>query len=321
MQRDPAATWAITTSAVLFSLLTVAFQVKELGISYLEEGVQIQRHLNVLRGSAIDPWQYRVLSEYVVEGFLFITRSLGLPHPVATGFILFRVFQNALLFILAAVYYGKLGLKTYPSLLGLSLLAWGMTHSVYNSDLQFSTYFEVTFYLLAVLAILQERLWWIPLITVAAALNRESSLLIPFLTLATPRSGEREEVRGKYFVGAISVTLAAATLYGLRLYYGPRPPGFTPPPGLPLLEYNLFRIQSWVYLFGTLGLLPIMAIVSMPRWPSVLKAFFWILVPVWFSVHLFAGVIAETRLFLVPQTLIFVPGALLGIAALNQREA
>ena len=41
-------------------------------------------------------------------------------------------------------------------------------------------------------------------------------------------------------------------------------------------------------------------------------------VPVWFAVHLFAAVIAETRLLLVPYVVVFVPGALMGFKAAQE---
>lgn len=75
----------------------------------------------------------------------------------------------------------------------------------------------------------------------------------------------------------------------------------------------MFRYITWVQLFGTLGVLPILAVWSARRWPRPLQAFFWAIVPVWIVVHPFVSVLAEARLFLVPLTMIFIPGALFGI--------
>ena len=83
--------------------------------------------------------------------------------------------------------------------------------------------------------------------------------------------------------------------------------------GLEFLRYNLGHYQSWLNLFGTMGILPIMALVSSPRWPRDLKAVFWLVVPIWFLIHFTASMVDESRLFLVPQALVFVPGALLGL--------
>lgn len=41
---------------------------------------------------------------------------------------------------------------------------------------------------------------------------------------------------------------------------------------------------------------------------------FWVVVPIWFTIHALGAVMAEIRLFLVPQAMVFIPGALLGPA-------
>jgi hypothetical protein len=161
--------------ALLLSVFTVWIQVDTLGPAHLELGIQIHRHDAVLRGISGDPWQYRILSDYAVEPVLILLKNLGLPHAVAWGFVLFRVFQNVLIFLLAATYYKKLGLNMYVTMIGLSFLAWGMTHSNYNSDLQLNTYSDIIFYLLAAIAILNKEYVWIFLITLLAAFNRETS--------------------------------------------------------------------------------------------------------------------------------------------------
>lgn len=304
--------------AFLFSLFTVFVQVKALGLSYLEEGGQIQRHVAVLQGTAGDPWQYRVLAEYLVEGVIRVFHRAGIPRPIASAFISFRVFQNVLIFLLAAIYYRKLGINTYTVLIGLSLLAWGMTHSLYDSDLQFNTYFDVIFYLLAGIFTLHGRYGLLIPLSGLAALNRETSGLIPFMPISVhvlSRPRNRYLLRKVAMISAAALLVYAGVFIGLRVFYGRRPL-ITPygnSPGIELLRYNLGRYITWVQLFATLGLLPILALLSMPRWPRTLYAFFWAIVPIWFAVHLAASVMAETRLFLVPHALVFIPGALFGL--------
>jgi hypothetical protein len=304
--------------AVLFSLMTVFVQVRALGRTYLE-GEQLRRHTAVIRGTAKSPYQYRVLVEYLLEGGICLLTNIGSPHPAIYTFIGFRVFQNILLFLFAALYYKSLGLRTYHVLLGMSLLAWGMTHALYNSDLAFNTYFDVVFYLSAGLVILYKKDLWIIPITALAALNRETSGLIPFMLLAA----HYRDLRQKFHQakGVVLITASAFILYlviftSLRYIFGPQP--FSIPegqhhPGLEIFVYNIGRYITWGQLFATLGLLPVLAILSSRRWPFVLKMFFGTIVPFWFLIHLFGSAIAETRLFLVPFALIFVPGALFGI--------
>jgi len=303
--------------ALLFALMTVALQVRAVGLPYLQEGKdQWVRHRAVLDGTAIDPWQYRVLSEGVAEGFVRLAKLLHVRDPAPAGFIAFRLVQDTLLFLLAWIYYRRLGVSPGPCVVGLACLAWGMSNGIYNSDLQFSTYSDVIFYLLAGMAVLRGSLGWIPFLSGLAGLNRETSLLIPLLPLAglaTPNG--RSQRRNILKAAGLSMTIALAVFLGLRYAFGPRPPGLsTPPIGLDMLAFNLGRYESWLYLFATLGPFPVLAVASLARWPTRLRAWFWILVPAWFLVHFLAGVVAEARLFLVPHVLVFVPGALLGVA-------
>ncbi len=310
------AIWAVmlVASALLFSLMLAALQVREVGWEYLVGGDQLKRHRAVLEGTSIDPWQYRVLSEYAVEGALRLARHLPVAQPDPVAFVALRVLQNLVLLLLAAVYYRKLGLSRYLALLGMSLLAWGMSFGFHDADLQFNTYSDVIFYLLAALAILGGRILWILPIAGLAAANRETSLLIPFMTLAEVVPHAKGRARKALFVAAGSLVLSASILIAIRLAYGPRPHGMTAPIGLSLLLYNLGRPQSWVFLFATFGLLPIMALMSAAAWPPAVRANFWAIVPVWLVVHSFSAVIAETRLFLVPHALVIIPGSLFGIA-------
>jgi hypothetical protein len=310
--------------ALVFSLFTVFAHVRELGFEYIEEGRQLKRHTEVISGAALSPWQYRVLSEYMVEGVIVVLKKAGAPRPTLIGFISFRVFQNALLFLLVAYYYRKLGLNTYLALIGLSVLAWGMSQAYFDSDLQFSTYSDVIFYLAAGLLILHKRYPWIILVTAAAAFNRETSGLIPLLLISEyiAYKQDKDASRKIILTAGTALALYAVIFFGLRHALGPREL-FVPHgrhQGLELLRHNLFYYRTWFQLFATMGILPVLALVFYRKWPYTLKAFFWIIVPIWTLVHLFAGVVAETRLLLVPLSLVIVPGALFGLVNGNQRE-
>ncbi len=303
-------------SAISFALLTVFAQVKELGLSYLETS-QLSRHMNVLLGKAGDAWQYRIFSEYLVEGIIVALRNLGFQHPITTAFISLRIFQNTIIFVLASLYYKKLGLNTYVTLIGLSLLAWGMTHAFYDSDLQFNTYFDIIFYLTAALLILHNRHAWIIPVAGLAALNRETSGLIPFLLISYSlyTKAEKGQRSIAMIIAAIACGLYTIIFFGLRLTLGPQPliEPYGHTLGFNLFMYNISRYRTYVQLFATLSILPFTAIFSFARWPRSLKAFFWTIVPIWLPVHTFLAVTAETRMFLVPLALIFVPGTLFGI--------
>lgn len=302
--------------AVVFGSYSVYRQVNTLGIQYIEEGYQYQRHVWVLEGTSTDPWQYRVLSEYLAEGVLSVTAKLGVPHPIAVAFIGFRLVQTILVYWLAALFYRKLGLNTAGAIVGQAVLTWAIINSFYNADLSLNTYTDVLLYLLAGLVILNKRYGWIIPITIAAALNRETSGFIPFMVLADVSLRSKDDASKKMIlVSAISFLAYAVIFFGLRAIIGPRKL-FIPygnHPGLELFRYNVGREITWDLLFATLSIIPIVAMASIRSWPRTLRMFFWIIVPLWFSIHLFVSVMAETRLFLVPHALIFIPGALLGV--------
>jgi hypothetical protein len=309
--------------SVLLSLLTVAIHARQLGIVYLEIGSQFQRHLDVLQGTAIGHWQYRVLPDYLVEILIQFYRQSGISHPVASAFTSFRFMQGVLIFLTCHFYYRRLGLSAVHSLMGLGILAWGMTHANHDSDLQFNLYFDVFFYLAAGIVIINGRYLWIIPITILAALNRETSGLIPVLLLACylpsrttkpPYFEIKKVLKRPVVVSLISLALYIMIVLGLRAALGPRPPwqpyGYTPGFFGDVLSYNLFRSITWIQVFATLGIMPILALMSFKKWPRHLKVYFWVIVPFWFFINAFYGTMAESRLFLVPQAMIFIPGAL-----------
>jgi hypothetical protein len=197
-------------------------------------------------------------------------------------------------------------------LFGMGLLAWGNSYSYYDSDLAFNTFFDMIFYLLAGLCILYGRYIWIIPITLLAALNRETSRLIPILLLVSLFLLQKGSQRKGLSVFIVSFTIFVVIFVTLRIIYGRQelllPYGHYP--GFDLLQYNLFRVVTWQQLIATLSLIPIIALIGYKKWPLHLYAFFWALVPIWFVVHAFSAVMAETRLFLVPQVMVFIPGAL-----------
>lgn len=309
--------------SISLAVFTVVIQVRDLGRPYLTTQ-QWQRHRAVLEGRSGSPWQYRILSEYLAAGAVQICRALQLPTPVETAFMGLRMVQNALIFLLAAFYYQALGVRLYHILLGMSLLAWSMSQALYNSDLQFSTYGDVGFYLLAAWLIVQKHYGWILPVTLLAALNRETSGLIPMLLATaawfplTPRSEQRRML----LLAGLACCLYGVVFGGVRLAFGARPVQIIPSgarPGWELLWFNLRNYLTWFQLFATYGILPALALSAYRRWPLIVRRFFWTLIPVWVGIHFFMSAVAETRLFLVPYALVILPAVLFGLSR-NDRK-
>src|SRR5262249_54500830 len=146
-------------------------------------------------------------------------RALPFAHSVAVVLIAFRLLQNLALFLLAAAYYRRLGIPVYAALIGLSILAWSISYSYYDADVQFNTWFDVSFYLAAALAIMARRDWLILPITILAALNRETGGLVPMMLLAarfTPRPGALLRDRSVW-IGVASLAAYGGIFVLLRL--------------------------------------------------------------------------------------------------------
>ncbi len=308
----------LLVAAVILGAAVTYAQVNFLGMHFLR--VQQEKvHLQMMAGTAGNPWQYRILADALLDPPLLWLKGLGVPQPESLSFIALRFLQCVFILLLAGLYYRRLGLFLYENLIGLAILAWSMSYSLYNSDLSFNVFFDVGLYLLAGLLILGRRYVWVVLLMLPAALNRETSLLIPFMLYFSVRSGATDatERRRGYIAAGISLLIYALIFAGLRIHYGQQQfltaDGYYP--GLGLLLVNVQRWTTWEQLSITLGFIPILALFAYREWPPVLKVFFWVIVPVWFAVHFVAALVAETRLFLVPQALIFVPGALLGLVA------
>ena len=298
--------------------------VKFLGLSFYEPQ-EMGRMTAVVEGRSGTPWQYRLVMAHFVLATVRAFETAGVPRPVGSAFVVVRLIQNFLVFFLAVVYYRKLGLSTFAALIGVSLVAWGMTHSHYDNGMSFDTYTDNIIYLIAGLLILSGHFVGLIPLMLLAPFNRETSGCIPFMLLGSQLTWKPRlsAPRKAWWVFAITAVWYVAVIAGLRVHFGLRPyivPTCGKSPILPLLIYNLSWHRTWVHLFGTLGLMPLLAVLSYRAFPRALRAFFWAIVPLWLAVHFPCAQAAETRLFLVPQIMVFVPGALLGLTYWHERS-
>ena len=302
----------------IFACLTVGYQINFMGLEWYEE-VQWQRTQTVLAGGEGTPWQYRLFTESIVYCTVHAFEAVGVDRPVGVAFVLIRILQNTLAFTLLIAFCRMLGLTRAQGMLGVTLLGWGMCHALYDGDLTFNTYTDMSIFLTAGLLIGNQKFRWLLLLMCIAPFNRETSGCIPFMLLFSQvqwKGGRPTVSREVLILFITTLTMWISVVGGLRIVYGVRPyivPTAGVEPIWPLLKYNLTWYRTWVFLFATLGLMPLLALVSWKAWPQLLKRFFWAVVPVWFPIHFSLAHAPESRLFLVPQVLIFIPGALLGM--------
>jgi hypothetical protein len=308
--------WAVVLLSIALAALTVGLQVKSLngGLQHLTT-TQLARHTAVLQGQAPDPWQYRVLSEYVAEGMLRLFQAFAIPGAVSAAFLSLRLLQNTAIFLAAFALYRKITGSNALALLALLLLTGSMLNAFYDNDLSFNTYFDLLFYLLCMLFVLGRKYQAVVILTVFAALNRETSGLIPLVMAGAIYGADTRPGLRKYMPVLFSLAIFIGVFAGLRLLFAPRPLyiPYRHAPGIPLLLYNLTRSFTWQQLLATLGLAPLVGLLFFSSWPALWQRLFVIICPLWFLVHSFASIMGETRLFLVPQAIIFIPGVLFAL--------
>ena len=298
--------------ALLLGVFTTLLHSKRLGIEYLEEGNQRYRLNAIMDQKAGSPWQYRVLSAYAIAGTMALFKKMNLPYYALSTFVLFRAISDISIFLIAWLYYRKLGLTSINALIGMCLIAWGISYANYDSDLQFSTYFDILFYLLGGLCIVYRKPLWIIPIVLLAALNRESSGLIMLMFFFAFIRKDKINAQIRILtIFSVCLVIYFTIYFSLRFLYPPQsmllPYGHQL--GIDMMMYNLTRSVTWERVALTLGFfIPILAIAGYRKWPDPLKTFFWVIVPLWFIIHLFAAVMAESRLLLVPQVMVFIPG-------------
>ena len=329
---------------------------------------QYQRFLDWKAGNSMfyNPWQYRILCYEIVEGTYqvldhtvfklihFRDPQLNLPGNTSDKnevtqkllalaqqpefikysivFIGFRFLQNALIFGLAFVYFSHFVKTRAVVVLSIMFIPIMMGNAVVDSDLSFNTYMDNTLYLLAGLVIVKGyNDWWILPITIAGALNRETSMLIPALYFCSKVDWTAWPNFKKLFftdlkplmIAALSMICFIAIFVAIRAHFGYRPQtDWRVPAGLPMLKMNLFSgvsVKTYMEMYGVFGFLPIWCLFLFKEMNPYLKIFFILIVPVWFGVHVISVVAYQSRLYLVPTLLIFFPAVLQHIE--NQIQA
>jgi hypothetical protein len=309
------------------------------------------------RSPFYNPWQYRVLCPMMVEGMLWVyDHTVDKVYPIeekvhlqiasTTGqpevtkqflelaatpgalkylivFLFFRFIEHVVIFILAYALWSYFVRNDWLLFFGLLFLSMGMGNAGSVADLTFNTYIDNILYLLTACLIVYRRSpWWLLLIILFGAFNRETSIMIPFLYFLSCMDLSKLDRRLRWAdIGfpRLRIWLLTAAQYllfftiflGIRRYYGYRPQStWKVAAGLPMLKLNLISadgIKSWFEMIGTFSVIPLIILYRFWRFPYLLRLWFVAIVPVWFMVHWLTVVTYQTRLFLVPEILIFIP--------------
>jgi len=263
-------------------------------------GVALEGVTNVLNGAGGDLSQYRVLSAYIAKGLQSLT---GQPYP---PFDAMRFVQMVAIGGLVYAYFGELGLRPVSRLLGIGLIAGLISLSMGRigpSTFSLDRFNDTIFYLIAALLVLRGRERWIPPLMILAMANRETSVFIPTLILA--RHGLRR--RQALVTAFIAWAVAAAVYFGIHAYYGPRSRVEESYWGTAMVLRSLRMPGQIAFFFAAINVLPGLALVFMRDIDPFLQRLFWLVVPLWFAIHIWAARLGEGIMYLAPMTLIVVP--------------
>ncbi len=283
--------------------------------------IQTQRHLDMLSAKSVfyNPWQYRILSPILVESLHLLLKNtfylITTPEdPYLWTFRIFRFFQGLIILSLMRVYLNKVLQHPIWTFTGVLLASIAMGNATCASDYSFNTYSDIIFYLLAALVILENKNEWLLLpISIAAAFNRETGILIPIL--ATYRWIRFKPFRiydPNYTWPILSSGVFFVIIFiGLRWFYGmPEAEVVGIAPGPEALKFNLTDLRTYLELFSVILIYPILSLAGLKNSKDYLIWWFFILVPIWFIIHYYQAAVRESRLFLVPTLLIFIPMSL-----------
>jgi len=349
------ATWFL---CICFAILSV-FPIYR-NFYYSKGLLTFERHISILdkRSDFYNPWQYRILCPYTIEVLLWAyNNTIDRVYPIeekvhfsiqnTSGvtnetddfvklmqtpgamkyiiiFIFFRFFENLLIFYLACKLWNFFVESKWLIFFGINFLTLALGNAVAVADLSFNTYMDIIFYLVTANVIVYKKnpIILIPL-TILAALNRETGILIPALYFISQTNFTRFEVNKTKWKEIIFPTkniwifttflylMFFAIFIWLRIYYGYRPQQtFKAESGLPMLKLNLFSavgVKAYLELIGTFAVVPLIILYKFKSFPYLLKKWFLFLVPIWFAVHYISVVAYQTRLFMVPFIIIMIP--------------
>lgn len=236
----------------------------------------------------------------------------------------YRFFLNIGIYLLSYILLSFFIKNKWLIYFGLIFISLALGNSVNESDFTLHTYIDDILYLFAALVILYKKNdWYILLITIIGALNRETCLLIPFLYLISNidwRSIKIQKLNLIKIIAPTSKVFMVTALSGIsyilifiaiRWYYGYEPQTeWKVPAGLPMLKLNLLSaigIKSYFEMIGLFSIIPLLCMYKFRESSRILKIWFIGIVPIWFIVHWLAVVAYQSRLFLVPMLIIFIP--------------
>jgi hypothetical protein len=298
--------WALAALVIIVASLQVTARSED------PNGTALAGVVNVLNGTGGDLSQYRPLSTYLAVGLQHLFQLSAPP------FQSIRLVQCLLMFTLAYSYGGELRLNPRLRLVGVGLLA-GLVSLQLGllgpSAFSLDRFNDTIFYLLAAILVLRNHEIWLPALMAVAIANRETAVFMPTLILARyPFNRQlRAYARRPLVIAALGWLVAVIVYLSIHLYYGPHPRTEDSYWGPDMFLRSLGMPGQTAYLMAAVNLLPLLALVVIRDVDPFLRRLFWMVVPLWFAIHIWAARLGEGIMYLAPLALILVPMVLQGM--------
>lgn len=264
--------------------------------------VRLELHSQIISGTALSPYRYRVLIPFLVEGFArLLTLFAPYPQAVMVGYIVFDLLELAIFFPVMHRF-----LRTWyspeQSLIGTLFTATPLIVALRAHQFQPWSLLEPTLLTLGLWLMIGQRYVWLGIVTLAATLNRETGIFIPIAFCLTAISWRsllnRQTIPwADVFRATAYFAIWLAAFAGIRFLRGPAPPIHTL---ADLWELNTggwslyLTAQNWVLFLGAFWLF---IIPGYRRAPVFLRRTAWI-IPMYVVMMALFGRWYETRLLI-----------------------
>jgi hypothetical protein len=289
-------------------------------------GIQLELTQRLFNREGGDLAQYRPLSHYIVLGVRWVMMQLKLVGETGIQpYWVTRFFQCVVVFGLSYVYFGQLGIAHRLRLLGIGLLAGIMSLSLGTqgvSSFSLDRFTDTAFYLGAAVLVLSGRFWWIPPLMVLAVANRETSVMIPLLIVAYYWRDlfRRPLLTSPAAASVLAWVIGAGVYLAIHAYYGNQARHEASYFGPDMLLFSIKLAATGAYFFAAVSLLPALALICLRTVDPFLVRSFWLIVPAWFALHMWAARLGEGLLYFAAINVVLVPLILQGLQRLALRQ-
>src|SRR5262249_54357304 len=214
---------------ILLSAGAVVSQVYYTRVAKPNLTVRMERHAEIVSGTAVSPYRYRILVPFAAET---LTDAFARVTSRETAFRLaYRILEpcGIVLALFCLYFWLTEWFSTDQALLGVLFVTTTVPIALQDHDYQPWSVPEVALFTGALIAIRHNRFWIVAAIVAVATLNRETAVFIPMAYLlmnieVTLRADQTRKNRTSVLRAVGLFVIWAAIFIGLRVVRGDAPP-------------------------------------------------------------------------------------------------